>query len=363
MQVPYLNLHRMHQEIEREIQQAIDTVIASEWYILGEQLTAFEIEYANFCGTKYCLGVGNGLDALHIILKAYGIGEGDEVILPANTFIATALAVSYAGATPILVDADEQTYNIDVKQIEQKITDKTKAIIAVHLYGRIADMKAIRNIADKYKLYVIEDAAQAHGAVWDGKRAGNLGDAAGFSFYPGKNLGALGDAGAITTNDESLYKKAKALRNYGSKQKYHHVYKGFNSRMDEIQAAVLRVKLKYLESWTRERQKTAQFYLENIKNANIELPTKSSQDNVWHVFPVFCKERERLQTYLTEMKISTQIHYPIPVHLQEAYLDLGYKTGDFPISESLAKREISIPLWCGMTEEEQKKVVDALNSF
>lgn len=353
----------MHQMVEDEITEAVKKVMKNEWYILGQELADFEKEYANYCGTRYCLGVGNGLDALHIILKAHGIGEGDEVIVPANTFIATALAVSYAGATPVFVDVEEKTYNIDPEQVEKKITEKTKAIIAVHLYGRLADMKKISQVADKYDLLVIEDAAQAHGAISYGKKAGSFGKAAGFSFYPGKNLGAMGDAGAITTNDEPLYEKAKALRNYGSGEKYHHIYQGFNSRMDELQAAILRVKLRYLDEWTVKRREIAKFYLKNIQNNMIKLPEYSERENVWHIFPVFCENREDLQRYLQDNGIMTQIHYPIPVHLQQAYQELGYQKGDFPVAEHLADTELSLPIWYGMSEEEIEEIVSVLNQF
>lgn len=361
--IPYADFRKMHKCIKTEIESAINRVIDAEWYILGNELEQFEQEYASYCGTRYCLGVGNGLDALHIILSAYEIGVGDEVIVPANTFIATALAISYSGAVPVFVDVCEDTYNINPALIEEKITNKTKAIMAVHLYGRLADIDLINRVARKHNLLVIEDAAQAHGAMTNGKRAGSLGDAAGFSFYPGKNLGALGDAGAITTNDEELYEKAKALRNYGSNVKYHHEYKGFNSRLDELQAAVLRVKLKYLNDWTQERRRIAEFYLKNIDNDKINLPVVSDADNVWHIFPVFCEKRDELQRYLHEKGIMTQIHYPIPVHLQEAYRELGYNKGDFSVAENIAITELSLPIWYGMTESEMKEVVQMLNAF
>lgn len=361
--IPYFDLNALHAPIRKELDQAMATTVERDWYILGQELEQFEKEYAAYCGTSYCLGVGNGLDALHIILNAYGIGAGDEVIVPADTFIATALAVSYCGAVPVFVDVCEDSYNLNPALLEEKITERTKAIMAVHLYGKLADVKAIRNIAKCYNLKVIEDAAQAHGAIIDGKRAGALGDAAGFSFYPGKNLGALGDAGAITTNDEELYEKAKALRNYGSNVKYHHIYRGYNSRMDELQAAVLRVKLKHLNNWSQERRKIAEYYVRNIDNDVIKLPRLSNMDNVWHVFPVLCNDRDGLQAYLKQHGIMTQIHYPISVHLQEAYRELGYKRGDFPVAENIADTELSLPLWCGMTDNEMKEVVQALNAF
>lgn len=363
MGVVYADLKAINNRIQNELDAAYNRVMDVGWYILGKELEQFEREYAAFCGTKYCLGVGNGLDALHIILSAYGIGQGDEVIVPANTFIATALAVSYSGATPVFVDVCEDTCNIDVVLIEEKITANTKAIMPVHLYGRLSDVCAVKDIAKKHNLKIIEDAAQAHGAVTAGKKAGTLGDAAGFSFYPGKNLGALGDGGVITTDDKQLYEKARALRNYGSDVKYHHIYKGFNSRLDELQAAFLRVKLKYLDEWTRERRAIADYYLQHIDNDKIKLPSVSGEDNVWHIFPVFCEKRDELQRYLQEKGIMAQMHYPVPVHLQGAYQELGYKKGDYPVAERLADTELSLPLWCGMTSEDQKEVVQAINAF
>ncbi len=362
--IAWSDLTYIHSVVRDEINESVKNVLDSNWFIMGKELEAFEEEYAQFCGAKHCIGVGNGLDALHIILKAYGIGAGDEVIVPANTFIATALAVSYCGATPVLVDADENTYNIHATKIEEKITDKTKAIMAVHLYGRVADIEKIYQVAEKYNLKVIEDAAQAHCAVLNGKKTGNLGDAAGFSFYPGKNLGAFGDAGAITTNDDELAKKMRALRNYGSEVKYHHIYKGCNSRLDELQAAMLRVKLKHMEEWTKERQRIAQYYIENISNPKIKLPTAPEREqHVWHIFPIFVEDRDELMKYLNDKGIQTLIHYPIPIHMQECYKELGYNKGDFPVAERLAKQEVSIPLWVGMKDEVLKAVVEALNSF
>lgn len=361
--ISYLNFERLHCPIRSEMEQAVHRVLESEWYILGKELEKFEEEFAAFCGTKYCVGVGNGLDALHIALCAYGIGAGDEVIVPASTYIATALAVSYAGAVPVLVDASADTYNINPALIEEKITKRTKAIMAVHLYGKLADIEEINEIASRYNLIVIEDAAQAHAAQYCGKRAGALGHAAGFSFYPGKNLGALGDAGAITTDDREIYQKARALRNYGSEVKYYNQYKGFNSRMDEMQAAILRVKLRYLEEWTKERQRIAKEYIEKINNNKIKLPALSGENNVWHVFPVLCKERDMLQAYLKECGIMTLIHYPVPIHLQEAYQELMVQKGGFPVAEQIADSELSLPLWCGMTEDEMAYVIEKVNQF
>lgn len=362
--IAYSDLRYIHNEIREELAKAVQKVVDSNWFIMGEELAAFEQEYAAYCGVKHCIGVGNGLDALHLILTGYGIGQGDEVIVPANTFIATALAVSYCGATPVLVDADADTCHLDVAKIEEKITERTKAIMAVHLYGRVADMEHICEIAERHKLRVIEDAAQAHGAVLNEKRVGSLGDAAGFSFYPGKNLGAFGDAGAVTTNDDALARRIRALRNYGSEEKYRHIYKGFNSRLDELQAAILRVKLRHLDQWTEERRKIAEYYLKNIKNDRIVCPKQpSAEQHVWHIFPVFAENRDALMHYLDDRGIRSLIHYPIPIHMQEGYRELGYREKDFPVAERLAKQEVSLPLWVGMSEQEKQRVVDALNAF
>ena len=362
--IEFSNLQPIHNQIRAELDQAYNKVMNKGWYIMGEQLELFEQEYAAYCGTKYCIGVGNGLDALHLILEGYGIGQGDEVIVPANTYIATALAVSYCGATPVFVDCDPNTFNVDVTKIEEQITDKTKAIIAVHLYGRVADMDAIIEVAKKYDLKVIEDAAQAHGAMWKGQRTGSLGDAAGFSFYPGKNLGAFGDAGAITTNDKELADRVKILRNYGSDVKYHHICKGYNSRLDEIQAAFLRVKLRYLDEWTEERRKIAQFYEENIQQKDVILPMPlKNEETVWHIFSILAKKRCELQRYMLEHGIQTLNHYPIPIHMQKAYVELGYKNGDFPVAERCANCEVSLPLWVGMTEKECNIVCATINNF
>lgn len=360
--IAYSDLRLIHRQIRSELDEAYCRVMDRGWFIAGNELEKFEQEFASYCGTKYCIGVGNGLDALHIILRAYEIGEGDEVIVPANTFIATALAVSYAGALPVFVDCDRKTYNIDPALIEKRITKRTKAIIAVHLYGRVANMQSIQEIADKYGLKLIEDAAQAHGAEFNGKRVGSLGDAAGFSFYPGKNLGAFGDAGAITTNDSELAKRVYMLRSYGSCEKYHHEVQGYNSRLDELQAAFLRVKLRYLDGWTEARRKIAEYYLKNIDCKNVRLPyTDIKKSNVWHIFPIMVQNKENLQEYLSQKGIQTQNHYPIPVHLQKAYKELGYQKGMFPFAEEYAQKEVSLPLWVGMTQEEMQEVVSCVN--
>lgn len=362
--IEFSNLQPIHNQIRQGLDEAYNNVMDKGWFIMGEQLELFEQEYATYCGVQYCIGVGNGLDALHLILEGYGIGAGDEVIVPANTYIATALAVSYCGARPILVDCDPYTYNIDATRIEEKITSRTKAIIAVHLYGRVADIDLVREIATRYGLKLIEDAAQAHGAIYKKRKVGSLGDAAGFSFYPGKNLGAFGDAGAITTNDRELADKVRVLRNYGSDVKYHHIYKGYNSRLDEIQAAFLRVKLKYLDEWTKKRRAIAQFYEDNIKHKDVILPMPlENNENVWHIFPIMAKKRDGLQKYLSEHGIQTLIHYPIPIHMQKAYVGLGYKGGDFPVAEQYADSEISLPLWVGMTKEECNIVCETINGY
>jgi len=350
--------------INRELKEATNRVIDSNWYILGKEVENFESEFANYLGAKYCIGVGNGLEALHIILRAYGIGKGDEVIIPSNTYIATALAVSYAGATPIFVEPDEQTYNINPDLIEEKITKKTKAIMPVHLYGQVCDMDPINEIAKKYNLKVIEDAAQAHGATYKGRKCGTLGDASGFSFYPTKNLGALGDAGAITTNDKELAEKVRALGNYGSEKHYYNKYMGFNSRLDEMQAAILRVKLRYLEEFNKERKMIARLYLSNLQDTDLILPyVPEWAEPVWHQFVIKTKKRDELQEYLKSKGIGTLIHYPLPVHLQEAYKHLGYKKGDFPIAEKMANEVLSLPMWVGLKKEEIEFISIIIKSY
>ncbi len=365
MKIPYLTFDAMHNELKQELLKKYCDVMDRNYFIMGCELTEFEKTFAEYLGAKYVIGCGNGLDALHIILKTLDIGKGDEVIVPSNTFIATALAVSYAGATPVFVEPVLNTFNIDPSRIEEKITAKTKAIMAVHLYGRPADMDPILAIAKKHNLKVIEDCAQAHGAKYKGVKIGNFGIASGFSFYPGKNLGALGDGGAIVTNDPEIAKKAFMLRNYGSEIKYHNEYKGFNSRLDEIQAAFLNAKLPSLDKWNEERKRIAKRYFAEINNPLIALPLPSDDvfDCVWHVFAVRCKERDRLEKYLAEKGIGTNKHYPIPMHLQKAYADLGIKKGELPFAEEISATELSIPLYYGMTEEEITYVVSALNAF
>lgn len=364
MKVPFVSFKPLEKELDNEIRSAFERVYACSWYIEGEEDIAFEEAFAKFCSSKYCVGTGNGLDALFLALKALGIKRGDEVIVPSNTYIATALAVTYVGATPIFVEPDIQTFNIDPTRIEAAITDKTKAIMPVHLYGQACDMDYIMEIAQKYRLYVVEDCAQAHGAKYKGKKIGSFGNAAGFSFYPGKNLGALGDAGAVVTNEEWLATKVRALGNYGSDYKYHHIYQGNNSRLDELQAAFLNVKLPYLDKVNTERRRIAQKYLDGIKNAQIILPyVPNYAEPVWHIFAIRCKRRTELESFLNDAGIGTNKHYPIPIHLQECYGELRHKEGDFPIAEEISKTELSIPMYYGMKDEEIQYVIERINEF
>ncbi len=364
MKIPFVSFEVMHNEIRDGLTDAFNRVLNKNWFIQGSELEAFEKEFAEFCGAKYCVGCGNGLDALYLALRAYGIGDGDEVIVPSNTYIATALAVSYTGATPVFVEPFEDTFNINPGLIEKAVTSHTKAIMAVHLYGQPAMMDEIRSIASKYNLRVIEDSAQAHGATYKGVRTGNLGDCAGFSFYPGKNLGALGDGGAFVTNDKELADKVRALGNYGSDYKYHHIYKGTNSRLDELQAAFLRVKLKELDRWNTERNRIAGRYLNEINNDKIILPvTGEGMTHVYHIFGIRCDSRDELERFLNEKGIGTNKHYPIPMHMQGAYADLNISEGTYPIAESISATELSIPMYYGMTEDEISYVIEQINAF
>ena len=354
----------MEKELAVELREAFERVLRKSWYIDGDEDKAFEEAFAKFCVVKYCVGNGNGLDALFLSLKALGIKAGDEVIVPSNTYIATALAVSYTGATPVFVEPVIESFDINPSEIEAKITEKTKAIMAVHLYGQPADMQAINTIAKKYDLKVIEDSAQAHGATYKGMRTGGLGDAAGFSFYPGKNLGALGDAGAMVTNDKELADKVRALGNYGSDYKYHHIYRGNNSRLDEMQAAFLRIKLRNLDRWNANRVETAQKYLEGIHNPEVILPQISPDStHVFHIFAIRCARREELEKYLNEKGIGTNKHYPIPMHMQGAYRGLGIQQGELPLAEKISATELSIPMYYGMTDEEIDYVIQAINTW
>lgn len=362
MKVPFNDFTIMQNELKQEMQDAYERVYQRAWYIDGIEKKTFEESFAKYCNTKYCIGVGNGLEAIRLILQGMHIGIGDEVIIPATTFIATALAVTYVGAKPILVEVKSDTCTINPALIEEKITDRTKAIIAVHLYGQCCDMDAITEIARKYKLKVIEDAAQAHGALYKGRKAGSIGDAAAFSFYPGKNLGALGDAGAVTTDDEALAEEIRTLSNYGSDIKYHHIYKGTNSRLDELQAAFLNVKLLYLDKWNTYRKQIAARYLQKIENSAIKLlKVADYADPVWHIFPVFTEKRNEMEKDLNEKDIGTTIHYPIPMHLQKAYVDWGMKEGSLPIAEKIAATELSLPMFYGITDEQVDYVCRIIN--
>lgn len=364
MKVPFATVAPMHKIIRDEMIDAFSKVYDSNWFIQGDQCSSFEKEFAAYCSTSFAVGCGNGMDAIYLILRAYNIGPGDEVIVPTNTFIATALAVSYTGAKPVLTDIDINSYTLDPEKLEAKISTRTKAIIAVHLYGHPADMDRINTVARKYNIAVIEDAAQAHGAVYKGTRVGNLGDAAAFSFYPGKNLGALGDGGAVVSNNIELITKVRAIGNYGSKEKYSHIYKGINSRLDEVQASLLRVKLKYLPEWTIERRRIASRYLNEIINSKIILPkVLEGCEPVWHLFVVRTSDRLRLQSYLSEREVGTLIHYPLPVHLQEAYKEMDYSVGSMPCGEKAAMEVLSLPLFVGMEEEQMDYVIEILNSY
>lgn len=343
--VNFLDLGATYRELKLEIDEAVARVLESGWYLLGSELEAFEAEYAAYAGTKYCVGLGNGLEALQLSLLAMGIGPNDEVIVPSNTYIATWLAVSHVGATPVPVEPDINTYNIDPNLIEQAITPKTRAIIPVHLYGRPADMTPILRCAAAHGLKVLSDGAQSHGARLGGIRVGELGDATAWSFYPGKNLGAYGDAGAVTTNDKDFADRLMAIRNYGSRKKYVNEMQGFNSRLDEIQAAILRVKLKYLDDWNLRRKRIAETYFSVLSESMIELPRPTpSVDPVWHLFVVRHPKRDHFQRELSDAGIQTLIHYPIPPHLQAAYSHLGYEQGDFPISERIHETVLSLPI-------------------
>lgn len=364
MNVPFADFAPMHQEIRQQMLEAFQDVYDRNWFISGQHCAEFEKNFARYCSTGYCVGCGNGLDGLHLILKAAGIGAGDEVIVPAQTFIATALAVTYAGATPVLVDIEPEYYSLDPEKLRAAITPKTKAIMLVHLYGQIGRFDEIEAIAKEYNLLLVEDAAQAHGAKYKGRIAGSLGDAAEFSFYPGKNLGALGDGGAVCTNSAEIADMVRALCNYGSRQKYMHEYKGVNSRLDEMQAALLDVKLGNLDRWHVGRDAVAKRYLAQIKNPKIKLPAVNPDGvHAWHVFAVLCEDRDALRAYLEERGISCQIHYPVAMHLHKAYRDLGYKEGDFPVAEQNASQELSLPLYYGMTDEQISYVIEAVNQF
>lgn len=362
MKIPFASFDVMHKEIESEILEKFKEVYKKNWYIKGTEVFEFEKEFAKYCGCSYCVGTGNGLDAIYLSLRALGIGAGDEVLVPSNTYIATALAVTYTGAKPILVEPDLNTYNMSLNGLEEAINEKTKAIIPVHLYGQAAEMDVVLKVAEKYGLCVVEDCAQAHGATYKGKKVGTFGNIGCFSFYPGKNLGALGDAGAVVTNDKNLVEKVRMLGNYGSIEKYKHKYLGNNSRLDELQAAFLRIKLKHLDSYNIARRRVAQRYLKEICNPQIILPiVGENRTHVWHIFAIRCEQRDRFKEYLKQEGIMTVCHYPIPIYQQEAYQNII--TGEYPISQLISKQEISLPMYYGMTDEEINYVIKKVNDF
>jgi dTDP-4-amino-4,6-dideoxygalactose transaminase len=364
--IPFLNLKNINAQYRAELIEALTRVIDSGWYILGDEVNRFEEAFSDYCGVKFTIGVANGLDALTLIFRAYmelGIfSEGEEIIAPANTYIASLLSISANRLTPVLVEPDIHTYNININAIEEKITPKTKAILVVHLYGQIGYSREMQRVADKYGLKIIEDSAQAHGAIYEGKRCGNLGDASGFSFYPGKNLGALGDAGAVTTNDEGLAETIRALRNYGSKCKYENLYKGVNSRLDELQAAILSVKLKYLKRDNAKRRYIADYYLNKIQNEKLVLPqAMRAESHVWHLFVVRAQNREAFQEHLEKKGIRTVIHYPIPPHLQRAYCE--WNNERLPVTEEIHRTALSLPIDITMTDDQIRYVVDMCNLY
>ncbi|NPV87521.1 MAG: DegT/DnrJ/EryC1/StrS family aminotransferase [Anaerolineae bacterium] len=361
--VPFVDLGAQYNSLREEVLARIEEVLKSSAFILGADVRLFEEEFAAFCEAQHAVGVDSGTSALELALRAFGIGTGDEVIVPANTFIATALAVSYTGAKPVFVEPDPITYNMDVTKLEEAITDKTKAIIPVHLYGQPADMDAILAIARQRSLVVIEDACQAHGARYKGRRTGSMGDAAAFSFYPAKNLGAYGDGGAITTNDAQVAEKIRRLRDYGQSKKYYHDELGYNRRLDTVQAAVLRVKLKYLDSWNEARRQHARLYSQLLEDSCCQIPSVPDYaEPVWHLYVVQVDNRQGLQEYLSSKGISTGIHYPIPIHLQKAYAHLGLKKGAFPVTEELADRILSLPMYAELTRPMVEHVASCIMS-
>lgn len=362
MKIPFVSFVPLEKELDAELKNAFERVLKASWYIGGCEDEAFEKAFAEYCGTRFCVGNGNGLDALMLLLKALEIGPNDEVIVPSNTYIATALAVTYVGAKPVFVEPDIRTFNIDPTLIEQAITEKTKAVMPVHLYGQPCDMDPIMEIADRYGLYVIEDCAQAHGAKYKGRRIGTFGIGAGFSFYPGKNLGALGDAGAIVTDNKEVADKVSALKNYGSDYKYHHVYKGNNSRLDELQAAFLLTKLPLLDRMNEERRRIADLYLQNIRNNAIVLPyVPEYAEPVWHVFGIRCQKRDSLEAFLNQNGIGTNKHYPIPIHRQKCYKE--FEGLHLPVADEISATELSLPMYYGMTDEEIQYVIDCVNQW
>lgn len=360
MKITFLDLQRQYDQIHKEIDVAINRVLNKQYFILGNELSLFEKNFAKYLNSKYCVGVGSGTDGLILALRSLGIGKGDEVITQANSFIATTLAITEVGAKPILVDVDEHTYQIDIEQVESKITKRTKAILPVHLYGAPCDISAIIEIAQKHHLLVIEDACQSHGAKYKGKQTGTFGDVGVFSFYPGKNLGAYGDGGAVCTDSLETYRKLLSLRNYGQSKKYFHDEIGVNSRLDEIQAAVLNVKLKYIESWNKRRNNMATAYKKHLKYVGVQKISKDSFSN-YHIFIIRSKKRDIIATHLLNNGVQTLIHYPVPIHLQKCYQNLGYKRGDFPVSEKLSSEILSIPLYSELTKDEVKSISSLIN--
>ena len=362
--IPFVDLKIQYQTIADEVNREIIDVIKKADFILGENVEFFEKEFANYCEARFAVGLDTGTSALELTLRAYDIGEGDEVITVANTFIATASAIAFTGAEPVLVDINPQTYNIDASLIEKVITSKTRAIIPVHLYGQPADMDAIMEIAKANGLKVIEDACQAHGARYKGRKIGSIGDVACFSFYPAKNLGAYGDGGIAVTNDSELAERLKMLRNYGQKEKYNHLFLAYNRRLDTIQAAVLRVKLRYLDAWNESRRQNARLYNEFFKESNVVVPYKADYaEHVYHLYVIRVNNRDGLQAHLKSKGIATGIHYPIPIHLQKAYQYLGYRLGDFPITDAYADEILSLPMFPELTVEQVKYVVETINQF
>ena len=363
MEVATNRLDRGFYQYQEEFEAAALRVLRSGWYIMGKELTAFEEEYAAHMGAKYCVGLASGLDALWMAFRVLGIGKGDEVIVQGNTYIASVMGITMNGATPVFVEPDEY-YNMDTSKIEEKITDKTKAILVVHLYGQASKMDDVVALCKKYNLRLVEDCAQSHGSKYKGQTTGTFGDIGCFSFYPSKNIGAFGDGGAIITNDEAIAKEMKILRNYGSEKRYYNKIVGTNSRLDEIQAAMLRVRLSHANELNDEKKAIARRYDKELKNSLIELPkVRDGAEHIYHQYVVRCKERDRFQEYLKENDISTIIHYPIPPHLAEAYEYLGFKKGDFPITESCANEVLSIPMFNGMTKEEQDYVIEVINNY
>jgi len=365
MNIPFLDFQPMHNPVNDALRQAFDRVLTRNWYILGTELEQFEKKYAAYNKVRFSVGVSNGLDALHLSLRALGVGPGDEVIVPSNTYIATVLASSYVGATPVFVEPDIRTYNIDPRKIEEKISPKTKAIMPVHLYGQACEMESIMEIANRRHLHVVEDNAQSHGAAFKGKMTGSWGHVNGTSFYPGKNLGALGDAGSVTTDDQELANKIQALRNYGSRQKYYNEMIGYNMRMDEIQAAFLSVKLEYLDEWSVQRRMVASWYDQALSGiGDLTLPfTVKDATHVYHVYMIRSQHRDALKEHLAKNGVGTLIHYPVPPHLQEAYTGLGYKKGDFPLAEEIAATCLSLPMWPGMKQEQVEFIKSVFLSY